>query len=82
MNTLRHRALLILLTLCLGTHAAWSSQDSPAASATGSHAKVPESATAKSGKNAGAANEGLPSIIDEEDIPAYLRGDPCDTGNS
>jgi hypothetical protein len=51
-------------------------------SAAGAHADVPEAVTVKSGKDSGAANEGLRSIFNEEEMPAFLHTDPCDTGDS
>ena len=82
MKTLQLRTFFILLTVSLSTTTAWSSQNVPATSATESQAIVPEGATAESGKNSSAANEGLPGILNEEEIPAFLRTDPCDTGDS
>ena len=82
MNTLQLRILFVLLTLGLSTNMAWSSQNPPATPATESHSNVLKGATAKSGRNDGAANQGLPSIVNEKDIPAFLLMDPCDTGDS
>lgn len=82
MNTLQLRILFVLLTLGLSTNMAWSSQNLPATPATESDANVLKGATAKSGMNNEAAREGLPSIVNDEDIPAFLRTDPCDTGDS
>jgi hypothetical protein len=82
MNTLQLRGFIVLLLLGLGTNTAWSGQSSSATPATESHASMLTSATASSDRNDGAANEALPSIMNEEDIPAFLRTDPCDTGDS
>lgn len=85
MKPLQLRTVLVLLalslSLSLSTATAWSSQV-PAMSAAGAHADVPEAATVKSGKDSGAANEGLRSIFSEEEMPAFLHTDPCDTGDS
>jgi hypothetical protein len=51
-------------------------------STTESPANVPKGAAAKSAVNAGAAVERLPGIFSEEEIPAYLHADPCDTTDS
>lgn len=82
MNTRQLGTFSILLTVALGTSTAWSSQTLPATSAAQSHANVPGGAKAESENNAGAADRGLPGIVDEEEIPAYLRMDPCDTEDS
>ena len=82
MNTLQLRMILILLTIGLGTNTAWSGQNPSATSATDSHAKVSSGATATPGKHAGASKGALPSIVNEEEIPAFLLTDPCDTGDS
>jgi hypothetical protein len=82
MNRLQLGTFSILLTIGLGTNTAWSSQNVNAMSAAESHANASKGAAAKSGKNVGASHEGLPSIVDEEDIPAFLITDPCDTGDS
>jgi hypothetical protein len=75
------RTFLVLLALGLAP-AAWAGQDLSATSVSGLHADVPAGATAKPARTTGAATEPLPSIVDEDEIPAYLRMDPCDTGDS
>jgi len=82
MNRLQLGMFSILLTIGLGTNTAWSSQHVTAMSAAESHANASKDAAAKSGKSIGASHAGLPSIVDEEDIPAFLLSDPCDTGDS
>lgn len=82
MKTAQLRTFLILLMVSLGTPTVYSSQNVPATPATGTHADVPKGASASLWKNAGAANEPLPSIFSEEEIPAYLHTDPCDTNDS
>lgn len=82
MNTLQLRTLYILLMVGLGANTAWSGQKVPTTALMESRANVPTVAKAESEKNSGAASEGLPSIMKEEDIPAFLRTDPCDTGDS
>jgi hypothetical protein len=82
MKTRQLRTFLVLLTAGLGAPTVSSSQNVTATPATGTHADVPKGASANSWKNAGAANEPLPSIFSEEEIPAYLFTDPCDTNDS
>jgi len=82
MNTRRLWTFFMLLAVGLGTNTAWSGQNEDAGPATESHANASQGATAQSGQNTGAADQGLPSIVDEEDIPAFLLTDPCDTEDS
>lgn len=82
MNTRQLRTLLVVLSLGLCTSTAWSSQGQLVASTTQPPVHDQKSATANSGNNNSAANDRLPSIINEEDLPAFLRTDPCDTGDS
>lgn len=82
MKTLRLRMFFILLTVSLGSPTAWSSQNAATSSAAKSRADVADSSAAESETGSGAANEGLPSILNDEEIPAFLRTDPCDTGDS
>jgi len=81
MNAFQFRTFLVLLAVGLGTNTAWSSQDYPAMSATEQSANVLKDASAKSGMNDRIANERRPIVV-EEDIPAFLRTDSCDTGDS
>jgi hypothetical protein len=74
--------LFILLSLGVASTAAGSGQASGATSAAASHAEASAGATAKSSREAGAARKGLPSIISEDEIPAFLLTDPCDTEDS
>jgi hypothetical protein len=82
MQTLQPRTFLVLLMLGLGTNTAWSGQSTAATPATGSQANALQTASATSDRNEAAAGATLPSIMSEEDIPAFLRTDPCDTGDS
>jgi hypothetical protein len=72
----------ILLVIGLTASTAWSSQHTPAASPTAVHAGGQDETTAKQKNKAGATKEALPSILNEEEIPAFLRMDPCDTGDA
>ena len=82
MNTLRLRIFFVLLTVGLSTSTAWSGQDELTTSAAESHANMPKGATPITGNNSGAVNHRLPGIVNEEEIPAFLITDPCDTGDS
>ncbi len=82
MATFRLRAFLVLLTFGLGANTAWSDQRASANSVTESQSNAPEVGAAEPEQITGAASNELPSIMHEEDIPAYLRTDPCDTGDS
>lgn len=79
MKKLQLRTFLAMLTVGLGTGAAWSSQSTAAMSAAESHVTVTKGTTARSGKNAGGTSEPVPSIFSADEIPAYLLTDPCDT---
>jgi hypothetical protein len=76
------RTLSVLLIMGLATTTAWSGQNVPAASATGARAGVSADTSAKSAKDVDKPKAGLPSIINEEEIPAFLLTDPCDTEDS
>jgi hypothetical protein len=82
MRKLQLRTFIVLLTVGLGASAAWSSQDAPATSALEPRANLSKDAPAQPGNNAGAANGKLPGILPEDEIPAYLITDPCDTQDS
>ena len=82
MNTLQLRTFFVLLTLGVGTSTAWSSHNELTTSVAESHANMPKGATPIPGNNADATNHRLPGIVDEEEIPAFLITDPCDTGDS
>jgi hypothetical protein len=75
-------AFLILLTATFGVATAWSGQNSTPVSASGTQVNPPQPAAAGSAGHTGPAKKALPSIIEEEEIPAFLRMDPCDTGNA
>lgn len=79
MITCQLRTVMILLTAALGANTAWSSQSGAATSAMESHATTPKAATEKPAESNRTADRVLPGIVDEEDIPAFLRMDPCDT---
>ena len=66
MKTLRFGLLLVLLPLALAINAA----------------DLDKGAQASSSQKTGEAQKQLPTILDEENIPAFLRTDPCDTGDS
>ena len=70
MKTTLNLTFFVLLTIALGTNAI---------AATPVDATAPVNATAE---QANTANHQVPGIISEEDIPAYLRVDPCDTEDS
>ena len=82
MNTFQLQTFIVLLTVGLSANTAWSAQNVPAQSLTGSHSNTSKVAEAKPKQNAGAAHNELPGIMNEEDIPAFLRVDSCDTGDS
>lgn len=82
MNPFQLRTIFVLLALGWGTTPAWSDQDHPMASATQSHAGVSKDPSTKTGMNGRVADERPPIVVEEEDIPAFLRTDSCDTGDS
>ena len=73
MKTTLILTFVVLWTIGLGTNAI---------AATPADANPSVSATAQSANSAGSVTHPVPSIISEEDIPAYLRMDPCDTVDS
>lgn len=73
MKTTLTLTFFVLLTIALGTNAT---------AATPVDATAPVNATDEQANTAGSANHQVPGIISEEDIPAYLRVDPCDTEDS
>jgi hypothetical protein len=79
MKTLQLRSFWVVLGMVLMTLG--NSAVAATTSATESHASAPavEQGASSATKAAGPANEGLRSIVDEEEIPAFLRTDPCDT---
>jgi hypothetical protein len=81
MKAFQLRTFLVLLTVGLGMHAASASQNEPGTASTGAHTDVTGSSATKSVTHTGAVNERLPGISDEEEIPAFLRVDMCNTGD-
>ena len=79
MKTLQLRSFWVVLGMSLTT----LGYSAVATSATESHAAAPavEQGAPSVTKAAGPANEGLRSIVNEEEIPAFLRTDPCDTND-
>ena len=75
MKTRRLQTFLVLLALGPGATTAWSGQDAVAATATDAHASANGTAAGEGGKR-------VPGIVSEEEIPAYLITDPCDTTDS
>ena len=73
MKTTLILTFFVLLTIALGT---------TAIAATPVDATASVSTTAEQANTTDSANHQVPSIISEEDIPAYLRVDPCDTEDS
>ena len=73
MKTTLILTFFVLLTIALGT---------TAIAATPVDATASVNATAEQANTADSANHQVPSIINEEDITAYLRVDPCDTEDS
>ena len=73
MKTTLILTVLLLLTITQGTNAI---------AATPVDATSSLSATAEPAKGTGSSSHPVPGIISEEDIPAYLRVDPCDTEDS
>lgn len=69
--------VFVILSIGLGTSAAWPSQSTSVSSHTQPQADPPVNAA----DNDKPAIKSLPSIVDEEEIPAFLRTDPCDTGD-
>lgn len=80
MNALQLRMFVIVLTVSSAT--AWSSPTLSATPATESRANAHEGAKVKPGQSTVAPIQKLPSIWTEDDIPAFLITDPCDTGDS
>jgi hypothetical protein len=81
MKTLQLRSFWVVLGMSLMTLG--YSAVARSTSATESHAAAPavEQGAPSATKAAGLANEGLRSIVNEEEIPAFLRTDPCDTND-
>jgi hypothetical protein len=81
MKTLQLRSFWVVLGMSLTTLG--YSAVATSTSATESHASAPavEQGAPSVTKAAGPANEGLRSIVNEEEIPAFLRTDPCDTND-
>jgi len=80
MKTLQLRSFWVVLGMVMT--ALGYSVVATSTSATESHASAPavEQGASSSATNATApTNEGLRSIVDEEELPAFLRTDPCDT---
>ena len=73
MKITRIATLFLLLTTVAGTHVIAASPGDSSASV---------STTAEPGSSDVQTNSPLPSIYGEEDIPAFLRVDPCDTDDS
>ena len=73
MKTTLNLTFFVLLTIALGTNAI---------AATPVDATAPVNATAEQANAADSANHQVPGIVSEENIPAYLRVDPCDTEDS
>lgn len=82
MNTLQLRTLFVLLSVGLGTSTAWSSQNELTTSAAESQAVMSKGAKAVPANDTGVSSHRLPGIVNEEEIPAFLITDPCDTGDS
>ncbi len=79
MNPFQLRTIFVLLALSWCTNPVWSNQDHPMASATQSHAGVSKHPSTKRDMNGRVADERPPIVVEEEDIPAFLRTDSCDT---
>ena len=80
MKTLQLRSFWVVLGIVLT--ALGYSVVATSTSATESHTSAPaveQGAASSATKAAVPANEGLRSIVDEEELPAFLRTDPCDT---
>jgi len=82
MNPTQLRTFLLLLAVVLVPTTAWSGQNAPATPATGSNANLLKDATVDPAAKDRVADERLPVIVNDEDLPAFLRTDPCDTGDS
>ncbi|MGA1562173.1 MAG: hypothetical protein ACO376_04240 [Gammaproteobacteria bacterium] len=77
MNTLQLRmAFVMMMGLSLATAGASSTASAPAKS----EAHAQNSVAAENSANVpGVPHSGLRSIVSDEEIPAFLRTDPCDT---
>lgn len=73
MKITRIAMLFLLLTTVAGTHVFAASPGD---------AGTPVSTTAEPGSSDVPTNSPLPSMYGEEEIPAFLRVDPCDTDDS
>lgn len=79
MKTLQLRSFWVVLGM--GLTMLGQSAIAASMSTADSHTSAPavEQGASSATKAAAPANEGLRSIVDEEEIPAFLRTDPCDT---
>ena len=83
MNTLQFRMVFVMLIMSLGVTPAWSTPGAPAKPQLEAQAQNPAAAaTMNSVKPTGTSKPGLRSIVSDEEIPAFLRTDPCDTKDS
>lgn len=77
MNTLQLRMVFVItMGLNLATAGASSAASAPAKSDAHAQNSV---ATENSANTPGVPHSGLRSIVSDEEIPAFLRTDPCDT---
>lgn len=79
MTTIETRACLALLAASLLASTAWSGQGVTATSSAESAGAIQ---AAQPATHASADKARVPAIVDEEEIPAFLRTDMCDTGDS
>ena len=82
MNTLQFRMVFGVLMMSLGATPAWSTPGAPAKHQLEAQAQNPAAATTNSVKPTDTSKPGLRSIVSDEEIPAFLRTDPCDTKDS
>lgn len=81
--TLRHlRILSVLLTFAAAADTVGAGQADPTTSAATSQSDRAGSLAANSAQRTDAVKSGVPGIVSEEEIPAFLRRDMCDTGDS
>jgi hypothetical protein len=82
MKTLQLRSFWVVLVTSLGLTVVGLNAAASATPSVESHRsglKAEQGGDYGAVKAAGPENDGLRSIVDEEEIPAFLRTDPCDT---
>jgi hypothetical protein len=84
MNTLQLRSVFVVRMISLGLLTVGLNAVASSTPVVESHTptqKVEQRVGPSATSPAGSINEGLRSIVNEEEIPAFLRTDPCDTND-